>query len=769
MFTTKAQTLLILRETLKSADILNGVICTSQEWIAAPSEILRKISECIKGDKFIVRSSATSEDQVDKSNAGAFLSLLNITFDNLDLAIERVFQSYKKLAADDEVLIQPMLQNVVRSGVAFSHDPSTGAPYRIVNWHDGDDTTYVTSGRGGRRWIQAAGNRSTPPNGIDRVINLVDEILTITRHVAVDIEFAVTRDERNGEKLWLLQARPLYLANKSEDTELQTKRIEEIETKIKSRFGAHPFLFGSKTVFGIMPDWNPAEMLGIRPRPLALTLYRDLITDSTWAYQRHNYGYKNLRSFPLMVSIYGQPYVDVRVSFNSFIPADIDGNLATKLVDFYINKLLEKPTLHDKVEFEIVYSCITLNMDEKIKELKNNGFSDEEIIKLSKSLIKITNNIINPRDGLLQKDIERLSILEERRRKILDSSEGEIEKIYWLLEDARRYGTLPFAGLARAGFIAIQILNSIRELEIFSDEDYSNFMSSIQTIGKELVNDRASMKREEFFKKYGHLRPGTYDILSPRYDESPELFFDWEGGDETTSKNVTFDITSKQKEQIDDILTRSGLDIDADELMNFIRSGIKYRELSKFLFTKNLSDALSRYAEYSSKYGFTKEEIAYSSISVVKELYVSCINPRETIAKSIDAGKEIYRNTEKISLPPLISDERELWGFELHESEPNFITQKCIMGELRGVSDKEKLTGSIILLPNADPGYDWIFSHSIAGLITGWGGANSHMAIRAGELDLPAAIGIGELKYSQLSAVNKVFLDCAGRRIDVVI
>ena len=25
-------------------------------------------------------------------------------------------------------------------------------------------------------------------------------------------------------------------------------------------------------------------------------------------------------------------------------------------------------------------------------------------------------------------------------------------KVYWLLEDCRRYGTLPFAGLARAGF-----------------------------------------------------------------------------------------------------------------------------------------------------------------------------------------------------------------------------------------------------------------------------------------------------------------------------
>ena len=74
-----------------------------------------------------------------------------------------------------------------------------------------------------------------------------------------------------------------------------------------------------------MPDWNPAEIIGLKPGPLALSLYRELVTDSIWAYQRDNYGYKNLRSFPLLVSFHGLPYIDVRVSFNSFVPRDISG------------------------------------------------------------------------------------------------------------------------------------------------------------------------------------------------------------------------------------------------------------------------------------------------------------------------------------------------------------------------------------------------------------------------------------------------------------
>ena len=56
-------------------------------------------------------------------------------------------------------------------------------------------------------------------------------------------------------------------------------------------------------MYGLMPDWNPAEIIGCKPKPLSLSLYRELITNSIWAYQRNNYGYKNLRSFPLLIEI----------------------------------------------------------------------------------------------------------------------------------------------------------------------------------------------------------------------------------------------------------------------------------------------------------------------------------------------------------------------------------------------------------------------------------------------------------------------------------
>ena len=75
----------------------------------------------------------------------------------------------------------------------------------------------------------------------------------------------------------------------------------------------------------------------------------------------------------------------------------------------------------------------------------------------------------------MEKDHAKIDILNSRRNQLLNSSADPLERIYWLIEDAKRYGTLPFAGLARAGFMAIQMLKSLVSIGIFSNEDYDSF------------------------------------------------------------------------------------------------------------------------------------------------------------------------------------------------------------------------------------------------------------------------------------------------------
>lgn len=743
------------------------VIIGVSEWRKRGHDYVEELKRKIGPSPWIVRSSSNFEDNSDFSNAGLFLSVLDVSEEDLEQAIERVIGSYEVVQNSDEVLIQPMLTDVSRSGVVFSHDPSTSAPYRIINWIEGEDTTLVTGGRAGRIWQQAAESRVSPPEDLSLVLELLNELLELFKGEPIDFEFAVTKHD-GADKLWLLQVRPLLLREEPESSAQQRLRLEQIHSRVAAAMRPQPFISGRRTIFGVMPDWNPAEIIGIRPKSLSLSLYRELVTDSIWAYQRHNYGYRNLRSFPLMANFFGLPYIDARVSFNSFVPADLNEELAGRLVDAYLNQLAEHPHLHDKVEFEIVYSCYTLDVLARLEKLRSFGFTDDERTEIAESLKRLTNRIVDPLSGLWKDDAAKIDELGRRRSELFESQAGPVEKIYWLIEDCKRYGTLPFAGLARAGFVAVQLLRSLVSTGIFSQEDHDAFLQSLTTVSGQMARDRAILDRDTFLAVYGHLRPGTYDITSPRYDDTPELYFNWGEEPEPARPKSSFSLTLQQMRQIESTLTEHGLETDPLGLLTFMQSAIELRELSKFHFSRNLSDSLALISAFGAEFGFSNEELAHADIGVFKELYLGAANPEQVLGDSIHIGKKAYSITKKLSLPPLITSPDQVWAFERPEASPNFITQKEVTAPVVSHESLSELAGAIVAIPNADPGFDWLFTIPIAGLITAWGGANSHMAIRAGELGLPAVIGAGEALFSLWTRSNVLRIDCANCKVEVV-
>lgn len=766
-FSTKAGTLADLDGKLRHARIPPLIFFQVSEWKEDRKGCLERIGRELQGDSFIVRSSCRREDGADSSNAGAFLSLANVSTGDLEESIAKVIDAYGEPDHCDEVLVQPMLENVVRSGVAFSHDPNTCSPYRVVNWTEGEDTAAVTGGLGGSVWQHAASSPVDPPESLSEVFAMLEELYELFGEKPLDCEFAVTsRDDE--ELLWLLQARPLVLTSDPCSVRDQHKRLGLIAERVDRGMQQHPFLMGRRTVYGVMPDWNPAEIVGVRPKPLALSLYRDLVTDNIWAYQRHNYGYRNLRSFPLMPHFHGLPYIDVRLSFNSFIPSGLDEGLAGRLVDYYIERLLDEPTLHDKVEFEIVFSCYTLDLPDRLETLREADFSENECNALSDSLRGLTNKIVHHEDGLWRKDASKLDTLIARREKLLGSDMESLERVYWLLEDTKRYGTLPFAGLARAGFIAVQMLRSLVSIGVFSQSDYDAFLLGISTVSGRLAHDRSSMGKDDFLLKYGHLRPGTYDILSPRYDKSPELYFDWENPPSPPEPSSPFSVTLPQMREVTKLLESHKLEPNPVGLFDFLENGIELREYAKFQFTRNLSDILELIADFGEKHEIAREDMAFCDLNVFKELYISSSNPRDELLSSIRQGKERYQETQSISLPPLIVSPDDVWSFRSPEVSPNFITQKQTTAPVTDGKNRDALEGAVVCIPNADPGFDWLFSYPIAGLITAWGGVNSHMAIRAGELGLPSVIGAGEALYQRWSKASRLHIDCAGRRVEIL-
>ncbi|MEO3431135.1 PEP-utilizing enzyme [Pelagibius sp. CAU 1746] len=769
-FSSKAETLALLRGKLNAARILPLTYFSVKEWSSSPEDVAGRVRRDLPAAPWIVRSSCWSEDHSGGSNAGAYLSIPDVVAEDFPEAVSRVAAAFPGHDDNDQVLVQPMLRDVIRSGVAFSHDPKTCAAYRVVNWAEGPDTTAITGGgEDGRIWLGAQRSPIGPPEELLGVCALLDELLELFGGIPVDCEFAVTREDDGSECLWLLQARPLVLGADPEDPEAQERRLTSIADKVKSGMRPHPFLMGERTIFGVMPDWNPAEIIGLKPRPLALSLYQDLVTDSIWAYQRHNYGYRNLRSFPLMLQFFGQPYIDVRLSFNSFIPADLEEGLAARLVDYYIDRLLDQPAHHDKVEFEIVFSCYTFDLPERLEKLGEYGFSQAEQQAFAESLRRLTNRIIHPKNGLWKADADKLDVLSARYDKLAASDVDPLERIFWLLEDAKRYGTLPFAGLARAGFIAVQMLQSLVAKGVFSQAERDRFMSSLSTVSGQLARDRGALDRATFLSRYGHLRPGTYDILSPRYDEAPDQYFDWGHYSEDASESGSpFSVSLPQLRAIVALLEEHQLHPDGVGLLNFLQAAIELRELAKFQFTRNLSDALSLIGKVGASFGFSPEDLSYCDIAAFRGLHNGATYQRDVLERSIEAGKAQFEQSARLSLPPVISRPEDVWAFELPKSEPNFITQKDVIGSVVTEEDRDKLAGAIVCIPNADPGYDWLFSYPIAGLITAWGGANSHMAIRAGERGLPAVIGAGQQRYDQWSASRRLHLDCANCRVRIL-
>lgn len=775
---TKADTLGRLRGLVTQATILDQVAFTVAAWHDDRQAVLDAIRARFGDQRVAIRSSARNEDGFESSRAGVYTSVLDVEPQaGLTEAIEQVVQSYRTPAPDDQVLVQPMVEGVALSGVAFTRSLEHAAPYYIISFDTSGSTDTITQGTSVNPVTLVIARDAPPERSADpRCIPLLTalrEIEELLGYDALDVEFAIDHQRR----VYILQVRPLVTHPNTpvEDTAIQNLRNEAAELWRQLRTAA-PQIPQAEPLYGVMPDWNPAEMIGTCPTRLAESLYRFLLLDEVWATQRAEYGYRDVRPQRLLVLFAGHPYVDVRASFASFIPASVPDRLAEKLLAFYLERLRQNPHWHDKVEFEVLPTCLSFGFDTWQERLQKTGFSTPEIHQLREGLRSVT-MLGMARTG---RDLATVRRLEKRFDKIAQHPfSSPLDQARWLLDDCRLYGTLPFAHLARSSFIAVTLLREAVQTGLLSEEAKEGFFSSLHTVSQQLIADARAVATgqqswQRFVGRYGHLRPGSYDITSPCYAHNPERFLRplVKLSDKAPTSAGPIDAWQAEKSRFFAALGQLELPSHGPTVERFLRHAIEGRELAKFIFSRNLSAALEAIATYGQRQGLSRAQMAHLALEDIFFGASGQNTAGELWAAAAERARHYHCLAQACELPPLIMSEADFFSFILRTERPNFVGSNRITTDACELSLASEtgmsIAGKIILIPNADPGYDWIFGHGIAGFITMYGGANSHMAIRAAEFRLPAAIGVGCQRYSQLSKATMIELDPANAVLRIV-
>ena len=140
---------------------------------------------------------------------------------------------------------------------------------------------------------------------------------------------------------------------------------------------------------------------------------------------------------------------------------------------------------------------------------------------------------------------------------------------------------------------------------------------------------------------------------------------------------------------------------------------------------------------FGKKIGIKRNDFEFVPISIIQDSYnnLNLSKLKFLLLKEINQNKNKQKILNLINLPEVITEKEDVYYYEEISKQGNYVTQNKVIGKTKYlnynfVKNMSNLKDKIILIENADPGFDYIFTYGIKGLITKYGGANSHMAIR---------------------------------------
>lgn len=702
------------------------------------------LSKLPNGSRVAVRSSATQEDSSNASFAGMYATKLRVkaTLEDVQNAVEEVslsgeekkevishYAASRGLESVDgwiSVIIQEMVEADL-SGVVFSHDLVQRDGYYLVSVSSGTGEGIVGGISSGRliRVARGLNPELVKEAWLKQVVVAMQSMEHRFRSTSLDVEFAF-RDAT----LYILQCRPMTgvqgkALGKGEEKRL-LRRIDSLNTSIASRFKGD--------VLGDMIDINPVELLGATPTPLDTSIFKYLFADRIVERVRRDMGYDPL-NIGLLRVVAGKPYVSMQAAAFSFRPSGIPDRIYERMVSVYRDALAKNPALQSRVEFDVyAMSCgdklervmSDARLAERDKELVRNAFAslDSAFVKISESQSEI-----------LEEDARGY----ERQTAFLDNA-----PLRTILNHVA-IGTEMFVRIARLAFYWKNKFEEVYPKESLNDLIAGHIHTANRQLQVDLIACRnGEVSREDLVRRYGHLRPGQFSMFGESYADDPDyyLFPQMERAELAGQEEYAhvFESTREFK-----------------NVVIFMQA----REQVKFLFSKTLHLFITK----------LKSEFARLEISERDAARMSW----EELDMCLRGLSDPTAKDEKV-LPVLLPDVlipgvTDLKVITFAEAMPSYITNAVVKARvvlLDRPSAEVNIKGALVLLPNADPGYDFVFHSGAVGIVTKVGGPASHMCIRAVELQMPACIGCGESVYQKIASARAAVLDCSTQQIIVL-
>lgn len=680
------------------------------------------------------------------------------------------------------VCVKPIIDNVRTVGYVRTYDTTYGAPYYFTGYDDritaGMPVTYTTHRAAViRRDASAA---SLEKSHLTEVVHLTQELERMCHaDQGLDVEYATAPTD----KFFLLDVQRVSLRSAwNRHTQLRFDEVlANIHILLQARSGARKGMAGSSNVLVQMMEPDSIAMLGTHPRPLALSLYRNLMTDRTWYDARASMGYFAVGDEVLTVSLAGRPYVDGRSAFNACVPATLDKAVREKVVEAWLTRLRQHPELHGQVRDGVTQTLVDFSFEQDFRERYGGTLPLTKYKEYRDRLRRLTEQNLSMADSsslrtaaAAMRQLEshqemRVPLQLKELATLTDDGCGLLWAIQALLTECRSQGAHPYLVADQHAHIAGSLLRSAIVRGALEPDRYQEFAPSLATASKrmgdaydQVVED--VLDSETFLVQFGHVRASAFDIRSPRQDQRDELFRGAKGRPRRTLPRP-FVLSSAEEHDFTALLQEAHMSrIKPKHLLQYAKAALVARDACRFAAMRDLSDILELIALWAERFGLSRDDASYLTVDEIL-LPLRSASPvawKSRLKESVDRRMRERELSKAVRLGPVIRDECDLEVVWLHASTPAFVTQQIVEGPTLalGLDLTADVTDKIVCVENADVGYDWLVTRAVRGIITKFGDSSSPLAMRCAARSVPAAIGVGEQPFERLVYAGRVRLNC---------